>query len=182
MPPRERERRLLVLLHMNSPADRHLAEAFVSHLEWTGAASGPTRDPATFSRDLGVSFGTIAIPMSSAPSYRGDPSRANPEQLFVASVSSCQALTYLFLAAKHGVAVVAYTDDAEGRLGMVDGRMRMSGVTLRPRITLSAGTNESQARELVIKAHAGCFIANSVSTPIEIAPTFEFCEAPAAVG
>jgi hypothetical protein len=53
----------------------------------------------------------------------------------VASLSSCQALTYLFLAAKNGVAVVGYTDDAEGRLGIVDGKIRMSRVMLRPRIT-----------------------------------------------
>lgn len=157
-----------------------MAEAFTSHLEWTGAAAGPTHDPATFSRDLDVSFDTIAIPMSSAPGYRGDPSRVNPEQLFTASVSACQALTYLFLAARHGVGVVSYTDDAEGRLGIVDGRMRMSRVTLRPRITLTAGTSEARARELVAKAHEGCFVANSISTPVEIAPTFAFSEAAAA--
>lgn len=157
-----------------------MIDAFISHLEWTGAAQGPTRDPATFSRDLHVSFDTVAVPMSSAPAYRGDPSRVNPEQLFVASVSACQALTYLFLAARHGVAVVAYADDAEGRLGIVDGRMRMSRVTLRPRITLAVGTSEAQAHELVAKAHAGCFVANSIATPVDITPTFVLSEAPAA--
>jgi organic hydroperoxide reductase OsmC/OhrA len=56
----------------------------------------------------------------------------------------------------------------------------MSRVTLRPTITLEAGTNETRARELVAKAHEGCFIANSVATPIDITPTFVFTEAPAA--
>jgi organic hydroperoxide reductase OsmC/OhrA len=157
-----------------------MADAFISHLEWTGAAKGPTRDPATFSRDLDVSVDAMSLPMSSAPGYRGDPSRANPEQLFVASLSACQALTYLFLAAKNGVAVVGYTDDAEGRLGVVDGKIRMSRVMLRPRITLEAGANETRARELVAKAHENCFVANSVSAPVEIAPTFAFADAPAA--
>lgn len=109
-----------------------MADVFISHLEWTGPAKGPTRDPATFSRDLNLTVDAITLPMSSAPSYRGDPSRANPEQLFVASLSACQALTYLFLAAKNGVAVVGYTDDAEGRLGVAEGKIRMSRVTLRP--------------------------------------------------
>jgi organic hydroperoxide reductase OsmC/OhrA len=118
--------------------------------------------------------------MSSAPGYRGDPSRANPEQLFVASISACQALTYLFLAAKNGVAVVAYADDAEGHLGIRDGRMRMSRVTLRPRITLEAGTNDVQASQLVAKAHEACFIANSVATPVDIKPTFAFAGSAAA--
>jgi organic hydroperoxide reductase OsmC/OhrA len=46
---------------------------------------------------------------------------------------------------------------------------------------LEAGTDETRARELVVKAHTGCFIANSVAAPIEIAPSFVFAEAPAAV-
>jgi organic hydroperoxide reductase OsmC/OhrA len=159
-----------------------MADVFISHLEWTGAAKGPTRDPATFSRDLNLTVDAITLPMSSAPSYRGDPSRANPEQLFVASLSACQALTYLFLAAKNGVAVVGYMDDAEGRLGIVDGKIRMSRVTLRPQITLEARGQEARGRDLVAKAHEGCFVANSVSTLVEIAPTFAFAEAPAATG
>lgn len=157
-----------------------MAETFVTHLEWAGAVNGPTRDPATFSRDLDVSVGALTLSMSSAPGYRGDPSRMNPEQLFVASLSACQALTYLFLAAKNGVHVAGYTDDAEGHLGIVDGRIRMSHVTLRPRITLEAGAEEARAHDLVAKAHESCFIANSVSTPIDIAPTFAFAAAPVA--
>jgi organic hydroperoxide reductase OsmC/OhrA len=157
-----------------------MADAFFSHLEWTGAAKGPTRDPAAFCRDLHVSFAGMTLPMSSAPGYRGDPSRANPEQLFVASLSACQALTYLFLAAKNGVGVVGYVDDADGRLGITDGKMRMARVTLRPRITLETGSNETLARELVPKAHDGCFIGNSVSTPVEIAATFAFADVQAA--
>jgi organic hydroperoxide reductase OsmC/OhrA len=156
-----------------------MADVFMCRLEWTGAAKGPTRDPATFSRDLEVTADAIMLPMSSAPGYRGDPSRANPEQLFVASLSACQALTYLFLAAKSQLPVVGYTDDAEGRLGLVDGKIRMSRVTLRPRITLELGADEVRARELVAKAHEGCFIGNSVSTPLDIAPTFTFNKAPA---
>lgn len=149
-----------------------MADVFVSRLEWSGAAKGATIAPATYSRDLDVTIGPVAVPMSAAPGFRGDATRANPEQLFVASLSACQALTYLFLAAKHGVAVVAYSDEAEGRLGLSDGRMRVARVLLRPRITLAAGANESTARELIAKAHADCFIANSTTTPIDIEPTF----------
>jgi organic hydroperoxide reductase OsmC/OhrA len=153
-----------------------MADVFVTHLDWTGAARGPARDPATFSRDLALSVAGLAIPMSSAPGYRGDPARVNPEQLFVASLSACQALTYLFLAAKHGVAVAGYSDEAEGRLGIVEGRIRMARVTLHPRITLDAGADEARARELVSRAHDGCFVANSVATPVEIEPTIVFAD------
>jgi organic hydroperoxide reductase OsmC/OhrA len=158
-----------------------MSERFVTQLEWTGALRGPTRDPATFSRDLDVSFDGIMVPLSSAPGYRGDPSRANPEQLLVAALSACQALTYLFLAAKHKIAVVSYSDAAEGQLGLVDGKIRMSTVTLRPQITLEAGADEDQARALVAKAHSSCFIANSVATPVEILPTVMCAECVAAV-
>ena len=148
-----------------------MADVFVSRLEWSGAAKGATLDPAAFSRDLDVTMGPIAVAMSAAPGFRGDASRANPEQLFVASLSACQALTYLFLAAKHGVAVVAYSDDAEGRLGLADGRMRVSRVLLRPRLTLADRSAEAKARALVEQAHGECFIANSTTTPIHIEPT-----------
>jgi len=151
-----------------------ITDLFTSHLEWTGAATGPTRDPATFSRDLVVSVDAMSLPMSSAPRFHGDPSKANPEQLFVASLSACQALSYLFLAAKYGVTVVSYSDDAAGRLSVVDGKLRMSHVTLRPRVGLEPGADESRARDLVLVAHEACFIASSVSAAIELLPTVEF--------
>jgi organic hydroperoxide reductase OsmC/OhrA len=140
---------------------------------------GPTRDPATFSRDLNVSLNSATLQMSSAPGYGGDLSRANPEQLFVASLSACHALTYLFLAAKDHIPVIDYRDDAEGHLGLVDGRVRMSRVTLRPLITLEAGADEPRARALVTKAHDNCFIANSVTTSVAVLPAFAFAEAAA---
>lgn len=158
-----------------------MADVFITHLEWLGAARGPTRDPATFSRDLDIVVHTVVIPVSAAPRYRGDPSRVNPEQLLVASLSACQALTYLYLAARHGVAVAGYTDDAEGRLGLLDGKMRMVSITLRPRITLEAGADETAARALVETAHRECFIANSVSAAVRIEPTIESARMASAV-
>ena len=156
-----------------------MADVFISHLEWTGAAAGPTRYPATFSRYFNVSLGATTFPMSSAPRYRGDASRANPEQLFVASLSACQALTSLFLAAKNQIPVIRYRDDAEGHLGPVDCQIRMSRVTLRPLITLESGANDARARALVRKAHESCFIANSVATPVDVVPAFAFAAAAA---
>ena len=151
-----------------------MAESFKSRLEWVGAAKGPTRDPASFSRDLLVAIGPIALPMSSAPGFRGDASRANPEQLLVAALSACQTLTYLFLAARDGVAVVGYVDDAEGWLERADGATRMTRVTLRPHIVLENGADAARARALVDSAHAQCFIGNSVTTKVTLEPQVEF--------
>lgn len=159
-----------------------MADTFRSHLEWSGAAAGPTRNTETFSRNLDVSFDATTLLMSAAPSFHGDPFRANPEQLFVASVSSCHALTYLYLCARKGIAVVGYTDDAVGTLEVIDGRMQMTQVLLRPHITLECGSNETEARHLIDRAHRQCFIANSVSAPIAIIPTFETIEPGALAG
>ena len=153
-----------------------MAEIFISHLEWTGHADGPEAT-ATSRRDLAVSVDGVTLPMSSAPGYGGDPSRVNPEQLFVAALSSCQALTYLVLASRSGVRIVSYTDDAEGWLGSDGARMRMSKVTLRPRITIEPGADQARALDLVDKAHQRCFIGNSVSTPVQVEPTVAFAEA-----
>lgn len=153
-----------------------MAHVFLSHLDWSGAAKGPARDPATFNRDLTVSIGGLALPMSSAPAFHGDPSRVNPEELFVASLSACQALTYLYLAARNQIAVIGYSDDAQGHLEIVDQRMRMSRVTLRPRIVLEPGADVVRARSLVEKAHANCFIANSVAATVTIEPAVNVAE------
>ena len=157
-----------------------MAEAFTCHLVWSGAATGPTLDANRFSRDLAVSFDggggaapPPAIEMSAAAAYKGDGSRLNPEVLFVSALSSCQALTYLFLAARAGVAVTAYSDDAEGHLGIVDGKMRVSRVTLRPSITLAADADQARAEALVKKAHEQCFISSSVTTRLTIEPQFQ---------
>ncbi len=150
-----------------------MADIFRCRLAWSGAADGPTTDAAAFSRNLGVAFeGGPTLAMSAAPGYRGDPSRANPEQLLVASLSACQALTYLYLAARAGVTVTGYTDEAEGRLGLVDGRLRLARATLRPLIALAPDADEAVARTLVEQAHDQCFIANSVLTALAIEPTF----------
>jgi len=150
-----------------------MAGAFTCRLEWSGAAAGPTVDATQFSRDLVVTFdGPAAVPMSAAPAYRGDKNRLNPELAFLSSLSSCQALTYLFLAARAGVTVTAYADEAEAHLGIVDGRMRVSRATLRPSITLAPGADRAKAEALIEKAHEQCFISSSVTTKIAIEPRF----------
>jgi organic hydroperoxide reductase OsmC/OhrA len=114
--------------------------------------------------------GRPAVEVSAAPEYRGDPTRLNPEELFVAAVASCQLLTYLALARGAGVIVRRYEDRAVGTLAIADRKMRMTEVLLRPRISIAAGADEGTARGLVEKAHAGCFIANSVACPVRIEP------------
>jgi organic hydroperoxide reductase OsmC/OhrA len=116
--------------------------------------------------------GRPAIELSGAPQYRGDPTRTNPEELFLAALASCQLLTYLALAARAGLDVLAYDDRAEATLAIADKKMRITEVRLRPRITLAVGADEAKARALVEAAHEGCFIANSVACAVVTEPEF----------
>jgi organic hydroperoxide reductase OsmC/OhrA len=149
-----------------------MADTFTCHLEWSGGVDSAWT-VETLNRDLRVAISGISLPMSAAPSFHGDPTRPNPEQLFVAAVSACQALTFLFLAARDAVLVLAYSDDAEGTLQLADGRRRMTHVVLRPRICVVDAASVDKVRALVAKAHKACYIANSVTAAIDIEPTVE---------
>jgi organic hydroperoxide reductase OsmC/OhrA len=138
---------------------------FEARLTWRKGAIGV----AAHNHRVSIA-GRPAIEVSAAAQYKGDPSRLNPEELFLAALASCQMLTYLALSGRSGIDVVAYEDAAEAKLAIVDRRMRIAAVTLRPRITLAPGQDAAKARALVASAHAGCFIANSVSCPVEIEP------------
>ena len=139
-------------------ANKH---SFQAHLVWrkgADAASGLTHR---------LEFdGRAPLDVSAAPQYRGDPTKLNPEELFLASLASCQMMTYVSLATRAGIEVLAYEDHAEATLAMADRRMRVTEVQLRPRITISATSDEDKARSLVDSAHDGCFIANSVSCAV----------------
>jgi organic hydroperoxide reductase OsmC/OhrA len=161
---------------------RGMAHLFLSHLDWIGAASGATRDVATLDRNLDVTVDGITMPMSAAPAFGGDPLRVNPEQLYVAALSACHALTFLFLAARSQILVTGYTDDAIGELASVDGKMRMSTVQLRPHIMLDPSASIERVRVLVDTAHRQCFIGNSVSAAVSVEPTITFGGAPSRYG
>ena len=88
-----------------------------------------------------------------------------------ASLSACHQLWYLHLCSDAGVIVTAYEDAAEGVMAeKADGSGRFVRVVLRPKITVSAGSNRELAISLHEKARATCFIASSVRFPVEVEP------------
>jgi len=119
--------------------------------------------------------GGMTIPASSSPHAVRLPfsveEAVDPEEAFVAAISSCHMLTFLWIAAKKGFLIEAYEDNAEGVLAAdADGRQSMTEVTLRPNITWG-GTElptAEQLDEMHHLAHQGCYIANSVKTEIKI--------------
>jgi organic hydroperoxide reductase OsmC/OhrA len=115
--------------------------------------------------------GKSPIAGSADPAFRGDRTRWNPEDLFVASVSACHQLWYLHLAADAGIVVTAYADQAEGVMEeYADGSGRFVRVVLRPVVTLAAGSDVARAADLHHIAHKKCFIANSVNCPVICEP------------
>jgi len=140
-------------------------------INWTGNEGAGTKSYKTYRRDhIIVSAGKPQIPGSSDPHFRGDPSRYNPEELLVASLSSCHMLWYLHLCAESQVTVVDYQDLALGTMQENDdGLGSFVRVQLRPVVTISAG-DRSLAIALHEEAHRFCFIARSVKFPVEIVP------------
>ncbi len=134
-----------------------------THWRKADASTNPMNHEIEFS-------GRPLLHASGAPQFKGDASKVNPEELFVAALVSCQMLSYLALAGRAGVDVLAYDDRGTGTMTIADKRMRITEVRLRPRITIAAGSDEAKARSLVEAAHDACFIANSVACAVEVEP------------
>ena len=139
-------------------------------IDWTGNDGDGTKTYKSYRRDHTIAAeGKPPIPGSSDPSFRGDPSRYNPEELLVASLSSCHMLWYLHLCAVNHLTVIEYRDAASGVMSEnEDGSGEFVRVVLRPKVTIAAGDDRARALELHHEAHKLCFIARSVNFPVEI--------------
>ncbi|MDK9704297.1 MAG: OsmC family protein [Sulfuritalea sp.] len=145
--------------------------------EWSGNLGKGTADYRAYSRDHVISAaGRPDLPGSSDPAFRGDASRWNPEDLLVASLSSCHMLWYLHLCAEAKIVVLAYRDDASGTMVEDAGGGRFTAAVLRPVATLAAASDAARAKALHEEAHRLCFIANSVNFPVRIEPAVLFAD------
>ena len=145
-------------------------------LEWTGNRGEGTASYRGYGRDHVIrAAGLPDLPGTADPTFHGDRDRWNPEQLLLAALSQCHMLSYLHVAVRNGIRVLAYEDSPEGTLRLNrDGSGEFTGVVLRPRVTLDPATAEDR------KALAGgpmhkdanrlCFIARSVNFPVEHQP------------
>ena len=145
-------------------------------LRWT--RSGPDFIRGKYSREHTWTFdGGLTVPASPSPSVVPAPwsntANVDPEEAFVASISSCHMLNFLWVASKEGFIADSYEDEAVGVMTKNErGVPWVSAVTLRPRIVWSGDKlpTPSDLERLHHRAHEGCFIANSVRTRITVKP------------
>jgi organic hydroperoxide reductase OsmC/OhrA len=117
--------------------------------------------------------GGVVVPASSAPNLYGDPSRVDPEEAFVAAISSCHMMWFLYLAAAAGHIVDGYRDDAVGTMTRAGGGTPwISKVDLHPTVEFaSSPPTADEIDALHHESHRRCFIANSVRSTITVHST-----------
>ncbi len=143
-----------------------MSHTFPLTLNWAG-----TTLDSSYSRNAEVSNPNhLTIPVSSAPSYAGDPTRWNPEDLLASALATCHLLTFLALASKARIDIKAYEDHAEATLETIDKISRIGEIRLRPIIRVARGTSSAKVIELFQKAHKYCIIANSVTCRVVMEP------------
>jgi organic hydroperoxide reductase OsmC/OhrA len=144
-----------------------------AQISWKRTTADFTYDTYNRAHEIAFKDGAITLPASSAPDFKGDAERVDPEEAFVAALSSCHMLTFLAICARKRLAVEAYEDDA---IGVLDrgpgGKLWMSRVTLRPQVRFAAGVSvdATALADLHHKSHENCFIANSVTTTVTVEP------------
>jgi len=142
-------------------------------IKWTGNKNLGTLNYSAYERSHVVKVNQKTdILCSSDPSFRGDNTKHNPEELFLSSISSCHMLWYLHLCAESGVVVVDYEDNPTGLMVENDnGSGKFNEVVLNPIVTVIDKSMVELANELHHKANEYCFIANSCNFPFSHKPT-----------
>jgi organic hydroperoxide reductase OsmC/OhrA len=144
-----------------------LTHTYTTELSWRGS-TGEGYESYDRTHTVGP------LQLSSDPAFRGNAALLNPEQLLVMAACSCQLLSFLAVAARARLDVVAYEDRAEGEMPEDNKPVRITRIVLKPRITMRAGVTEERVRHLVEVAHRECYIANSLKTEVFVQPTIQF--------
>ena len=154
------------IYHIPSTVKEH---TYYISLEWTGNTGKGTETYRGYERSHSISAeGKTPIAGSSDPSFRGDRTKYNPEEMFLASLSSCHMLWFLHFCSEASVVVVEYSDAAIGRMIETDdGNGKFSEVILKPKVIVKEEWMCEKIEALHDKANRFCFIANSCNFPIK---------------
>ena len=142
-------------------------------VEWTGNLGQGTSGYRAYSRNHEIEGEGKAsgIAGSSDPAFRGDRTRYNPEELLVASLSTCHMLWVLHLCSEAGIAVTAYTDSPSGTMAEYpNGSGEFREVVLRPQVAIADPSRAADLEPIHHRAHGLCFIARAVNFPVRVIP------------
>ncbi len=142
-------------------------------VKWTGNKGTGTSSYRGYERSHSIlAENKPELLCSSDPTFRGDKTKYNPEELLVASLSSCHMLWFLHLCSEAGIIVLDYEDRATGTMAETpNGGGHFTDVTLKPTVTVKEKSMILKTNELHEKAHQLCFIANSVNFPVNHKPS-----------
>jgi organic hydroperoxide reductase OsmC/OhrA len=141
---------------------------YLVEVKWTGNRGTGTSGYKSYDRSHVVKIDNkMDIDGSSDTAFNGDMTKHNPEDMLVASLSTCHMLWYLHLCADAGIIVVDYRDKATGIMNEdPGGGGHFVSVTLNPSVTVSDSSMIDRANALHEQANKKCFIANSCNFPV----------------
>jgi organic hydroperoxide reductase OsmC/OhrA len=148
-----------------------MVHRYEAHLRWTGS-TGAGWERYDRAHEASAPPAEHSVRLTTGESL-GDRRQLNPEQLVVMAASSCQLLSFLHLAAKARIDVVEYEDEAEGEMPEDEAPLRLTRITLRPRIVVNGDQGEDWILRLVQLAHEHCYVANSLRTEVVLEPHIE---------
>ncbi len=147
---------------------------YTATIRWSrNGAEGFTKGQYSRAHEWAFDGGAV-VPASASPHVVpapwSDAAGVDPEEAFVASLSSCHMLFFLDFARRAGFTIDNYVDEAEGVMEKgADGKFRMTRVTLWPHVAWSGDPPDEKAiADLHHRAHEACFIANSVTTEVKV--------------
>jgi organic hydroperoxide reductase OsmC/OhrA len=147
---------------------------YTATIRWTRTGDGDfTKGQYSRAHEWAFDGGAV-VPASASPHIVpapwSDAAGVDPEEAFIASLASCHMLFFVDFARRAGLVIDDYVDEAEGVLDKrADGKMAMTRVTLRPRVTWADDSpDEAALADLHHRAHDACFIANSVTTEVVV--------------
>ena len=138
-------------------------------IKWTGNKGTGTSTYRSYARSHSILIDNKPEILGSAdPTFHGDKTRHNPEELLLAALSACHMMSYLHVCVKAGIVVTDYIDNATGiMVETANGAGHFTEVTLNPVVTITDAAMIERANELHKQANALCFIANSVNFPVK---------------
>jgi organic hydroperoxide reductase OsmC/OhrA len=120
--------------------------------------------------ELNPGRGKPKLVVGAPPEFKGEPGNISAEDLLVSAIAVCQMGAFLAIAARKGLEFTSYADSAEGLMVVVDRKLRFTGVTLRPTITIVREEDRETALKLVEDAHHMCPVGNAQNFPVAVEP------------